>query len=123
MAMAHTPGLPSGKIIWANCSRRARPSKKMDIAPDSIALRTAWAADLPALQPLVERAIAELLAPFLSAEQLRASFEIMGLDTQLVADRTYFVAEFDGALAGCGGWSRRGTHFGGGHSPGRDARS
>jgi GNAT superfamily N-acetyltransferase len=95
----------------------------MDMAPDSIVLRTACAADLPALQPLVERAIAELLAPFLSAEQLRASFEIMGLDTQLVADRTYFVAEFDGALAGCGGWSRRGTHFGGDHSPGRDARS
>jgi GNAT superfamily N-acetyltransferase len=87
-----------------------------------IALRTASGADLAALQPLVERAIAELLAPFLSSAQLQASFEIMGLDTQLIADGTYFIAELDGALAGCGGWSRRATHFGGDHSPGRDVR-
>jgi GNAT superfamily N-acetyltransferase len=94
----------------------------MHMPHDSIVLRTACAGDLPALQPLVERAIAELLSPFLSAEQLQASFEIMGLDTQLIADRTYYVAEFDGAITGCGGWSCRGTHFGGDRSPGRDAR-
>src|SRR5579859_1242086 len=40
----------------------------------------------------------------------------MGLDTQLVADRTYFLVEDDGALAGCGGWSRRATLYGGDHS-------
>ena len=89
----------------------------------SIILRTASEADLPALGPLVERAIAQLLAPFLSPAQLGASFEIMGLDTQLIEDGTYFVAELDGALAGCGGWSRRATHFGGDRSPGRDARA
>ena len=88
-----------------------------------IALRTASVVDLPALQLLVERAIAELLAPFLSSAQLQASLEIMGLDTQLIADDTYFIAEMDGALAGCGGWSRRATHFGGDHSPDRNART
>lgn len=45
----------------------------------------------------------------------------MGLDTQLVDDGTYFVVEQDGALAGCGGWSRRATLYGGDRSPGRDA--
>src|SRR5208282_3012169 len=40
----------------------------------------------------------------------------MGLDTQLVADRTYFLVEEDGRLAGCGGWSRRATLYGGDHS-------
>jgi GNAT superfamily N-acetyltransferase len=45
----------------------------------------------------------------------------MGLDTQLIDDRTYFVVEQDTALAGCGGWSRRQTMYGGDRSPGRDA--
>ena len=46
---------------------------------------------------------------------------IMGLDTQLIDDGTYFVVEQDGVLAGCGGWSRRATLYGGDGSPGRDA--
>ena len=92
------------------------------MAESSIRLRMACKADVPLLEPLVQRAVSELLAPFLSAKQIRASREIMGLDTQLVADGTYFIAEFDGELGGCGGWSRRATHFGGDHSPGRDAR-
>ena len=45
----------------------------------------------------------------------------MGLDTTLIADRTYFVVEADGELAGCGGWSRRATLYGGDHTAGRDA--
>ncbi|MCE9564200.1 MAG: GNAT family N-acetyltransferase [Planctomycetes bacterium] len=45
----------------------------------------------------------------------------MGLDTQLIADGTYFVVEADGSLTGCGGWSRRATMYGADHTPGRDA--
>ena len=70
----------------------------------------------------MEAAISELLKAHLTPEQVVASHAIMGLDTQLIEDGTYFVAEIDGAIAGCGGWSRRATHFGGDHSPGRDAR-
>jgi GNAT superfamily N-acetyltransferase len=67
-------------------------------------------------------AIATLLTPFLPPEGVAASFEVMGLDTQLIADRTYFVVEDEtGAVGGCGGWSRRATLFGGDHSAGRDA--
>jgi GNAT superfamily N-acetyltransferase len=68
----------------------------------------------------MELAIAELLKPFLNVAEIASSRAIMGLDTQLVRDGTYFVVEENGALAGCGGWSRRVTMYGGDVSPGRD---
>lgn len=89
---------------------------------DSLRLRLAATADLPALKSLMNLAIGELLKPYLPPDGVAASFEIMGLDSQLIADGTYFLVEEDGALAGCGGWSRRATLFGGDHSVGRDAR-
>ena len=78
--------------------------------------------DIAVLTPLMNASIAELLKPFLAADQVTASFEIMGIDTQLIDDGTYFVVLDNGRIAGSGGWSRRATHFGGDHSPGRDAR-
>lgn len=83
--------------------------------------RPAVRADIPALTTLVDAAIAELQKPFLDADQIRSSRAIMGLDTQLIDDGTYFVVERAGSIAGCGGWSRRATTYGGDHSPGRDA--
>ena len=84
--------------------------------------RLATESDLPALRALMESAIRQLLPQFLSAEKVEASFAVMGVDSQLIADGTYFVLEEDGVLAGCGGWSRRATLFGGNHTAGRDAR-
>lgn len=83
--------------------------------------RLATEADLDEMRALMKASIAELLKPFLPPEGVTASFEIMGLDTQLVADRTYFAVEEAGAIIGCGGWSRRATLFGGDHTAGRDA--
>lgn len=83
--------------------------------------RVAVRADLPALAPLIDAAIGELQKGFLDAAQIDASRAIMGVDTQLVDDGTYFVVEAGGQLAGCGGWSRRATLYGGDHSAGRDA--
>lgn len=78
--------------------------------------RLATEPDLPALGALMALAIDTLQKGFLDDAQILASREVMGLDTQLVADRTYFIVEEDGALAGCGGWSRRSTLYGGDHS-------
>ena len=86
-----------------------------------LALRIAETADIDRLKHVMRLAIAELQKGFLSPEELAASSDIMGLDTQLIADRTYFVVEDGGEIAGCGGWSRRKTLFGGDHSAGRDA--
>jgi len=86
----------------------------------SLRVRVARLDELAALNALMELAIAELLKPFLNAAEIASSRAIMGLDSQLVRDGTYFVVEEDGALAGCGGWSRRATMYGGDVSPGRD---
>jgi GNAT superfamily N-acetyltransferase len=75
--------------------------------------RLATEHDLPALRHLMERAIAQLQAGFLTPEQVVASALTMGLDTQLVRDRTYIVVAADGVMAGCGGWSFRSTLYGG----------
>ena len=83
--------------------------------------RIATRDDLPVLLPLMDAAIGELQKGFLSDDQIRSSRAIMGIDTQLIDDGTYFVVEIDGEVAGCGGWSRRATMYGGDHSGGRDS--
>ncbi len=78
--------------------------------------RLATEADLPALAAVMDLAIAQLQRGFLDEGQIAASRAFMGLDTQLVIDRTYFVVEAQGRIVGCGGWSRRATLYGGDHS-------
>lgn len=83
--------------------------------------RLARREDLDVLRSLMDAAISELQKPFLDDAQIRSSRTIMGLDTQLVDDGTYFIVESAGEVAGCGGWSFRGTLYGGDQSPGRSA--
>ena len=78
--------------------------------------RLAQMEDLAALRAMMGRAISHLQTGFLAPDQVRASHKVMGLDTQLVRDQTYFMVEKDGALAGCGGWSWRATLYGGDES-------
>lgn len=87
----------------------------------TLTYRPARRDDLDALRALMDAAIAELQKPFLDESQIVSSRAIMGLDTQLIADGTYFIVEADGQLAGCGGWSRRATLYGGDQTPGRSA--
>ncbi len=84
--------------------------------------RLATSDDMPALQKLMAAAIRELLPQFLTPEKVEASFAVMGVDTQLIEDGTYFILEKEGVMAGCGGWSRRATLFGHNNTVGRDAR-
>lgn len=82
--------------------------------PSGIELRLASIGDVPSLTELIPLSARELSRGFYTEEQTEAAIRyIFGPDTRLIADRTYFVAEEAGALAGCGGWSRRRTLYGG----------
>lgn len=81
--------------------------------------RLATRDDVPQLRSIMDAAIGELQKGFLDAAQIASSRAIMGLDTQLIDDHTYFVVEIDGQVAGCGGWSRRATMYGSDTTAGR----
>ena len=88
-------------------------------------LRLAAHGDEPALHNLIEASVRGLQKNDYSPEQINGALgTLLGLDTQLVADGTYFVAEAKAAcariLVGCGGWSHRKTLFGSDHAPVRE---
>lgn len=93
----------------------------MIASTDVLTHRLAVPADRPALQELAASAIAELQRDYLRPAQVALSRTIMGVDSQLIEDGTYFLVECDGRLAGCGGWSRRSTLYGGDATAGRDS--
>ena len=77
--------------------------------------------DLPALGPLIAASARELSRDDYTPEQVEGALAgAFGTDTQLIRDGSYFVIEVDGELAGCGGWSRRRTLFGGDRRVDRD---
>jgi GNAT superfamily N-acetyltransferase len=87
-------------------------------------LRMATAADIPSLHALIELSIRGLQKDDYSPTQIEGAIgHALGLDTQLIEDRTYFVAEpikQTGLIVGCGGWSNRRTLFGSDHGPNRE---
>jgi GNAT superfamily N-acetyltransferase len=101
-------------------------------APDTLRYRLATFEDSPRLVSLIEVSVHGLQAREYTVSQMdQALGTWLGLDTQLIADQTYFAVEVRGwagpglpptigGLAGCGGWSRRKTPYGSDHRPGRD---
>jgi GNAT superfamily N-acetyltransferase len=87
-----------------------------------LAHRLARTDDIDAIRVVMDLAISELQRGFLDDDQIASSRAIMGLDSQLIEDGTYFIVEDGGAVAGCGGWSRRATMYGNNNTHGRDAR-
>lgn len=95
--------------------------------PD-IQVRVAADADIPALRELIQLSVRKLQAQDYSPEQMEAALKsVFGVDSQLIVDGTYFVAEAklsrgnsaamesqaDLVQVGCGGWSKRKTLYGG----------
>jgi len=87
------------------------------------ALRRAGPDDVPALHALIAVSAGGLGTQDYSPEQISAALKgVFGVDSQLIADGTYFVAECGGRIVGCGGWSRRSSLFGSDTLAGRDQR-
>ncbi len=86
--------------------------------------RIAEPSDVPAIINLMQESIAENMKAYLSAQEIEAAKETMGVDSSLIADGTYFLIEAmvegETVLVGCGGWGKRKTLFGGDHTVGRD---
>ena len=77
-------------------------------------IRPATLEEKPLLQALIARSARGLSAQDYSPQQIEGALRgAFGVDTQLIIDGTYFVAEEAGQLIGCGGWSYRRTLFGG----------
>ncbi len=85
-------------------------------------IRPATAADIPRLHALIAHSVRTLQAPDYSPAQIEGALgTVFGVDSQLIADGTYFVVETAaGQLAGCGGWSKRKTLFGSDQKAGRE---
>jgi GNAT superfamily N-acetyltransferase len=86
-----------------------------------VELRQATLDDIPVLERLIPASVRALQAGDYTAEQMEGALgTVFGVDTQLIRDGTYFVAEVGGRIVGCGGWSRRRTLFGSDGVPGKD---
>ncbi|WP_263375124.1 GNAT family N-acetyltransferase [Granulicella aggregans] len=78
--------------------------------------RAATVADIPAIRELIAASVLTLQVEYTPEQRELALTTVFTVDTQLVADGTYLLAfSEDGALAGCGGWSKRKTLYGGDH--------
>jgi GNAT superfamily N-acetyltransferase len=94
----------TGSETTANASGSAEPR-----------IRLATMDDLPALSDLIERSMHELVARAYTRQQVMGAIigQLVGVDTQLIADGNYYVADAGGQVVGCGGWSDRKTLYGG----------
>src|SRR2546426_9074136 len=82
-------------------------------------------ADIAALHVLIEASVRGLMPQGYTSDQLEGALgTLLGVDTQLIADGTYFVAEAvlndNSVLVGCGGLRKSKTPFGRGHRAGRE---
>ena len=77
--------------------------------------------DREAIRELIAESARQLSREHYTDAQIEAAIAtVFGVDSDLIEDRTYFVAESSGVLIGCGGWSRRKTLFGGDQYSARD---
>src|ERR1700740_2356143 len=86
----------------------------------NVRLRKAIAGDIPRLREVIEASVRGLQAQDYSPAQIEGALQsVYGVDSQLIRDGTYFVAEVGAhatprvQIVACGGWSTRKTLYGG----------
>ncbi|AOW57174.1 TPA: GNAT family N-acetyltransferase [Legionella pneumophila subsp. pneumophila] len=86
-----------------------------------ITIRLAEMNEIQFLNQLISCSARELSREDYTKEEIEGAIQyVFGVDLELILDKTYFVVERDGQIAGCGGWSRRRTLFGGSQYAGRE---
>ena len=89
------------------------------VAETKIHIRKAVAADVPRMREVMEASVRGLQAEDYSPAQIEGALKsVYGVDSQLIADGTYLVAEVSDSqhrseIVACGGWSKRRTLYGG----------
>jgi GNAT superfamily N-acetyltransferase len=79
-----------------------------------LVIRPAIFNDIPALNELIAASVRVLGKNYYTDAQIESSIKyVFGVDTQLLADGTYYVVESENRIAACGGWSKRNTLYGG----------
>jgi GNAT superfamily N-acetyltransferase len=102
----------------------------------NIHLRLAVPADIPVLRALIDASVRCLQTQDYTAAQIEGALKtVFGVDSQLIADGTYIVAEAPPrgsevaeqttansapVIVGCGGWSKRKTLYGSDHWTARE---
>ena len=77
-------------------------------------LRLATTADIPAIRALIDVSVRGLGVGYYSDAEIEESLvSVFGVDSQLLADATYFVIDCGVEIAAAGGWSKRTTLYGG----------
>jgi len=95
---------------------------RADPAGEALTIRPAVPADIPVLETLIAASARALGRGYYSEAETEAAIaHVFGVDSELVADGSYLVAESGGTIVGCGGWSRRRTLFGSDRAATRDA--
>jgi GNAT superfamily N-acetyltransferase len=98
---------------------------KTDANRVSVQIRQAVAADVPRLREIIEASVRGLQSNDYSPAQIEGALQsVYGVDSALITDATYLVAEDisqpDPAIVACGGWSKRKTLYGGDQYSGRE---
>ncbi len=102
----------------------------------NVHLRLAVPEDVPVLRELIEASVRGLQTQDYTPAQIEGALKtVFGVDSQLIADGTYIVAEaepntfdhpeakkaqFERRVVGCGGWSKRKTLYGSDHWTARE---
>jgi GNAT superfamily N-acetyltransferase len=80
----------------------------------SYVVRLATRQHIPSLVRLIPDSVRALSAGLYTERQIESALvHVFGVDSQLIADGTYYVAAADSRIVGCGGWSKRQTLYGG----------
>jgi GNAT superfamily N-acetyltransferase len=97
------------------------------VATMTFSVRKALPSDVPRLREIIEASVRGLQADDYSPAQIEGALQrVYGVDSQLIEDGTYLVAEITGAatatkcIVACGGWSKRRTLYGGDQFAGRE---